>query len=103
MPNGRPGECVVHTWSDMHLHILKKTVISDRGSNSRLSRRNSENKGHRVEYRGQMQSLGAGLRGTWSIRSSIGNYDGSFHLWPVMENWAADVDESTYIVDGACR
>ena len=62
---------------------------------------NRENKGHRVEYRGQMQSLGAGLRGTWEIKSNIGNYSGAFHLWPVMEGWD-DGQEATYVVDGDC-
>lgn len=48
------------------------------------------NKGHTVEYRGELAggSLGSGFRGGWSIRSSVGDHDGQFHLWPAMEGWS---------------
>lgn len=48
------------------------------------------NQGHTVEYRGELAgtSLGAGFRGIWSIRSSLGNYDGQFHIWPAMAGWS---------------
>ena len=39
---------------------------SPRSHNSE-GRYNRENKGHAVEYRGELRSLGAGLRGTWRI------------------------------------
>eukprot|EP00929_Paragymnodinium_shiwhaense_P024487 TRINITY_DN15042_c1_g1_i1.p1 TRINITY_DN15042_c1_g1~~TRINITY_DN15042_c1_g1_i1.p1 ORF type:complete len:458 (+),score=14.80 TRINITY_DN15042_c1_g1_i1:80-1453(+) len=48
------------------------------------------NKGHSVEYRGELAgtSLGNGFRGQWSIRDNLGNYDGQFHIWPAMEGWS---------------
>eukprot|EP00927_Polykrikos_kofoidii_P070969 TRINITY_DN67320_c0_g1_i1.p1 TRINITY_DN67320_c0_g1~~TRINITY_DN67320_c0_g1_i1.p1 ORF type:complete len:461 (-),score=37.79 TRINITY_DN67320_c0_g1_i1:98-1375(-) len=50
------------------------------------------NKGHTVEYRGSLagDSLGAGFRGTWTIRNTIGNFDGDFHIWPAMAGWNDD-------------
>jgi len=47
------------------------------------------NKGHTVEYRGELagSSLGNGFRGAWSIRHGWDCYDGEFHLWPAMEGW----------------
>jgi len=48
------------------------------------------NQGHTVEYRGELAgvSLGSGFRGAWTIRATLGDYDGQFHLWPAMEGWA---------------
>lgn len=47
------------------------------------------NKGHSVEYFGELagHSLGEGFRGNWGIRHSIGNHDGTFHIWPAMEGF----------------
>jgi len=51
--------------------------------------RHCQNQGHSVEYRGEMvgDSLGEGFRGAWTIHSSLGNYEGQFHLWPCMEGF----------------
>ena len=54
------------------------------------------NKGHAVEYRGAPArvgdggavSLSGGVRGTWSIRHELhGDFDGAWHMWPVMRDW----------------
>ena len=47
------------------------------------------NKGHSVEYRGELAggALGRGFHGAWRIRHEIGNCDGAFHIWPAMEGW----------------
>ena len=62
-----------------------------RGSTNAAGRVNDDNRGHAVEYRGKparvvdgVPSLSGGVRGTWSIRHAIGNYDGAWHLWPVV-------------------
>jgi hypothetical protein len=52
----------------------------------------AENHGHTVEYRGEavrrvdggVPSFSAGVRGRWYIRHDLGNFDGTWHLWPVM-------------------
>jgi len=48
------------------------------------------NKGHMVEYRGELagDSLGSGFRGVWTIHSRGSSYTGQFHIWPTMEGWA---------------
>jgi len=48
------------------------------------------NKGHTVEYRGEFagSSLGSGFRGLWMIRSSHGDHNGQFHLWPAMPGFS---------------
>ena len=71
------------------------------GTRNKEGRMNSENKGHRVEYRGTCSTLASGIRGTWTIRSSLGNFEGTFHLWPIMENWQ-DADLESYEIDGEC-
>jgi hypothetical protein len=68
------------------------------------------NKGHTVEYRGEMAgpTLGSGTRGTWHIRRFDGDFDGIYHLWPAMDGWtdeaqAAEADESpSFEVEGEC-
>jgi len=60
------------------------------------------NKGHVVEYRGELagDSLGHGFRGDWTIRDTLGNHDGRFHIWPAMEGWT---DAGTSAAAGAGR
>jgi hypothetical protein len=53
------------------------------------------NKGHIVEYRGEVAGSSVrshGFRGAWSIRG-WGNYDGTFHLWPAGAH--VDTEETT--------
>ena len=48
-----------------------------------------------MEYRGAAARtradgtplLSSGVKGAWSIRHARGDYDGTWHLWPVMERW----------------
>ena len=79
------------------LSFVKRYVA---GSASAGGRVHASNKGHSVTYRGRAArldadgapSLAGGVRGAWSIRhAQHGNYDGRFHLWPVMprEHWQA--------------
>lgn len=60
-----------------------------RGTRNAAGQHKGLNKGHQVEYRGELagSALGAGVRGKWTIRHFIGDYDGVFHLWPAMEGW----------------
>jgi len=58
-----------------------------KGSRNAEGRYNEDNEGHAVEYRGELQSLGAGLRGTWRIVFGADRFQGAFHLWPVMNGW----------------
>ncbi len=67
------------------------------------------NKGHTVEYRGEMAgpTLGSGTRGTWHIRRFDGDFDGIYHLWPAMEGWTdeagAEADEPpSFEAEGEC-
>lgn len=72
------------------------------------------NKGHSVEYRGELVTgeggaLGGGFRGNWAIRHEFGNYNGTFHLWPAMEGWQDPETEApdrepqrTYDVESEC-
>lgn len=62
------------------------------------------NQGHNVEYRGEMAgpSLGEGIRGCWSIRSSLGNDDGDFHLWPAMAGWSDQRQEARTFSESEC-
>jgi len=77
----------------------KTYAAGSRNARGRVSR---QNKGHRVEYRGAMQALATGLRGTWSIQSRLGNHSGRFHLWPVMEGWNTEQEDPAFVVDGEC-
>lgn len=74
---------------DGRVALTKQYEARSRTSGGRLS---SENLGHAVEYRGEPArrlegggpSLSGGLRGRWSIRHARGDFDGTWHLWPVV-------------------
>lgn len=64
------------------------TKTYQRGSRNDCGILNEDNEGHSVQYRGAFcgRDLGAGFRGTWTLRNTGTNSDGIFHLWPAMEN-----------------
>jgi len=67
-----------------------------RSTNNAAGRRNHENAGHAVLYDGGPAAVGAdglpdygrGMRGKWAIRHPLGDSDGHWHLWPIMDGWA---------------
>lgn len=80
--------------SNGRLSFTKQYQLGTRNAEGRLC---NDNQGHCVEYRGGAARrasdgnpcVGSGVRGDWSIRHAEGNYDGVFHLWPVMQHWTA--------------
>lgn len=66
-----------------------------KGSRTAAGQLSPENQGHAVEYRGAAArtlaegrpSLSGGVRGSWAIRHALGDLDGAWHLWPVMNRW----------------
>lgn len=69
-------------WQDGQLSLSKRYV---RESPNVHGRRNPENAGHSVEYRGGAAgaSAGQGFRGRWQIRARHVTDEGAFHIWPV--------------------
>lgn len=59
-----------------------------RGTPNDMGIVSEDNEGHTVNYCGFFvgRDLGAGFRGTWSLRNDGTNTDGVFHLWPAMDD-----------------
>ena len=71
----------------MRLAFTKKYIAGSTAANGYHNGR--ENKGHKVEYRGERvsDSLSLGFRGKWYVRLPHYNGEGPFHLWPAMPDW----------------
>jgi len=64
---------------------FKKQYIRDSHAANGLS--SNENLGHCVEYRGTCAGpeLGQGVRGRWTVQTSMYSGSGVFHIWPVVD------------------
>eukprot|EP00435_Cladocopium_sp_Y103_P047974 s441_g14.t1 len=76
---------------DGRSHSIRFIKQYQRGTRNQSGFVSEDNEGHAVAYSGRLvgQNLGAGFRGSWSIRNFGTNSDGIFHLWPAMESWAS--------------
>ncbi|EOD38851.1 hypothetical protein EMIHUDRAFT_251637 [Emiliania huxleyi CCMP1516] len=103
LPAGEPGKA------------SGRVALTKRYEGGSLTAAGRENHGHAVEYRGEapsgapeggrvsprQPSLSGGVRGEWSIRHALGDFDGTWHLWPVVLPSPAPGDEEGDAADEA--